>query len=239
MGADVAAVLDRAHAVLADLRAIDLDGSSDEVLSETVLSLRRLRGCLGVAEARVLARWDAQGCWRASGAKTGAAWLAWKERVPIGVARQRVRHARALRTLPAVEEAWGQGRSTGWYDRTEPGVAQRAAAPASCESVLSVRVESNNRTRADNVGGTSRTVSPAGTSCWASRAPSPVAPSMAQVRGSNRAANRSSRSRWWRSATRRSSSITVSVPSRTAAVWVSLRGSIPMGLETGHRALRR
>ena len=45
----------------------------------------------------------------ASGAKTGAAWLAWKQRVPIQVARQRLRHARALRTLPAVEEAWAAG----------------------------------------------------------------------------------------------------------------------------------
>ena len=109
MGADVAAVLERAAAALGDLRALDLDGVGDDVLSETVLSLQRLRGGLEVAEARVLARWDAQGCWRASGAKTGAAWLAWKERVPIGVARQRVRHARVLRTMPAVDDAWANG----------------------------------------------------------------------------------------------------------------------------------
>jgi hypothetical protein len=62
-----------------------------------------------VAEARVLSRWDAQGCWRASGAKTGAAWLAWTQRVPIQVARHRLRHARALRTLPALEDAWASG----------------------------------------------------------------------------------------------------------------------------------
>jgi hypothetical protein len=109
MGSDVAAVLDRAVTALADLRALDLDCVGDEVLTETVLSLQRLRGSLEVAEARVLARWEAQGCWRPSGAKTAAAWLAWKERLPIGVARQRVRHARALRTMPAVEQAWGDG----------------------------------------------------------------------------------------------------------------------------------
>ena len=57
----------------------------------------------------MLSRWDAQGAWRASGAKTGAAWLAWKQRVPIQVARQRLRHARAMRTLPAIEEAWAAG----------------------------------------------------------------------------------------------------------------------------------
>ncbi|MGQ0832189.1 MAG: DUF222 domain-containing protein [Microthrixaceae bacterium] len=109
MAADVADVLARAGAVLAELREVDLDGLGDDTLSEAVLAMQRLRGGLDVAEARVLARWDAQGAWRASGAKTGAAWLAWRQHVPIQTARQRVRHARALRTLPEVEAAWAQG----------------------------------------------------------------------------------------------------------------------------------
>ena len=109
MAADLADVLDRAAAVLAELREVDLDGVDDASLSDAVLAMQRLRGGLEAAEARVLSRWDAQGCWRASGAKTGAAWLAWQQRVPIQVARQRLRHARALRTLPAVEEAWAAG----------------------------------------------------------------------------------------------------------------------------------
>jgi hypothetical protein len=109
MAAPLADVLDRAAGVLAELREVDLDGLGDDALSDAVLALQRLRGGVDVAEARVLSRWDAQGCWRASGAKTGAAWLAWKRRVPIQVARQRVRHARALRSLPAIEQAWGVG----------------------------------------------------------------------------------------------------------------------------------
>ena len=44
------------------------------------------------------------------------------------------------------------------------------------------------------VGGTSSTDSPAATSCCANSAPVPVAPSIAQVRGSKGAANLSSRS---------------------------------------------
>ena len=107
--ADVAGVLDRAASVLAELRVLDLDGVGDDVLSDTVLELQRLRGSLEVAEARVLVRWEAQGCWRSSGAKTAAAWLAWKERLPMGLARQRIRHARVLRQMPAVEQAWGDG----------------------------------------------------------------------------------------------------------------------------------
>lgn len=109
MAGDVADVLDRAGAVLAELRDVDLDGLADDTLSEAVLAVQHLRGSLEVAEAQVLSRWDAQGCWHSSGARTGAAWLSWKQRVPIGVARQRLRHARALRTLPSVEGAWAAG----------------------------------------------------------------------------------------------------------------------------------
>jgi hypothetical protein len=109
MAAPLADVLQRAHAALAELREVELDGLADATLSDALLSMQRLRGGLDVAEARVLSRWDAQGCWQPSGARSGAAWLAWKERVPIGVARQRLRHARAMRTLPAVEESWAAG----------------------------------------------------------------------------------------------------------------------------------
>ena len=109
MAIDVSDVLRRADEVLAELRTVDLDGLGDDDLSGAVLALQRLRGSLEVAEARVLQRWDALGCWRPSGAKTGAAWLSWRQRLPISVARQRLRHARALRTLPDVETAWAAG----------------------------------------------------------------------------------------------------------------------------------
>jgi hypothetical protein len=114
MAAPLSELLDRAAAVLADLRQVDLDGLDGGTLSDAVLAMQRLRGRLESAEARVLSRWDAEGCWRASGARTGAAWLAWRQRVPIQVARQRLRHARSLRTLPALEEAW----TTGEIDRS-------------------------------------------------------------------------------------------------------------------------
>jgi len=109
MATGLADVLDRAGALLAELGNVDLDGLGDDALSDAVLTMQRLRGGLDAAEARVLSRWDAQGCWRASGAKTGAAWLAWQQHLPISVARQRLRHAKAMRTLPAVEEAWAGG----------------------------------------------------------------------------------------------------------------------------------
>lgn len=102
-------LLAEAARVIAALGELDLDALSDGELGGAVLELQRLRGGLEVAEARVLARWDARGVWRADGAKTGAAWLAWRQRIPIQVARQRLRHARALRDLPEVEAAWADG----------------------------------------------------------------------------------------------------------------------------------
>lgn len=109
MAAPLSDVLDRADAVLRELHEVDLDGLADDTLSDAVVALQRQRSRLDAAEARVLARWDSQRCWQPSGAKTGAAWLAWKQHLPISVARQRLRHARAVRDLPAIEEAWAAG----------------------------------------------------------------------------------------------------------------------------------
>lgn len=103
------ALLDAAASALGELASIDLDTLVGDDLTDAVLRLQHLRGALDVAEARVLSRWDAAGEWRPSGARSGAAWLAWKQHLPISVARQRVRHARALRELPAVEAAWAAG----------------------------------------------------------------------------------------------------------------------------------
>lgn len=108
-GADVTAVLERAAAALAELHALDLERVGDDLLGEVALGTQHLRGRLEAAEARVLSRWDARACWRPSGAKSGAAWLAWKQHIPIQLARQRLRHARALRSLPAIAEAWAAG----------------------------------------------------------------------------------------------------------------------------------
>ena len=109
MATDLGALLDRAATVLSELAAFDLDAVTDSELSEATPRFQRLRGGLDVAEARVLARWDAQGGWRASGAKSASAWLQWKLHLSPEVAGQRMRHARAVRTLPAVEQAWAAG----------------------------------------------------------------------------------------------------------------------------------
>jgi hypothetical protein len=103
------AVLDAAVASLDALASLDLDAMVSDELTDAVMCAQRLRGKLDVAEGRVLARWDSLGEWRPSGAKTAAAWLAWKQRIPVGVARQRLRHARAIRELPLIKQAWVAG----------------------------------------------------------------------------------------------------------------------------------
>ncbi len=124
------------------LTALDADALSDAELTGVVLELQHLRAQLDAVEAEALARWDADRCWQDEGAKTGAAWLAWKQRIPITVARQRIRHARAMRALPEVASAWAAGeidrahvssllgvrtaRTTYAFDRDHPQLLQAA-----------------------------------------------------------------------------------------------------------------
>ena len=70
--------------------------------------------------------------------------------------------------------------------------AATATDSASSGSFLFVSPACSSRTRDASFGWTSRTRSPAATSCWASRRPSPAAPSTAQVRSGHAAAHSTS-----------------------------------------------
>ena len=52
---------------------------------------------------------DAGGQWQADGARGAAVWIATRRRMPYSAARHRLRLGRALRHLPAAEEAWLAG----------------------------------------------------------------------------------------------------------------------------------
>jgi hypothetical protein len=108
-----AALLAQVRSGLEGLAALDLDSMVGEDLPDTVMEVQRLRGTLDVAEARVLARWDSLGEWRPSGARTAAAWLAWQQRIPIGVARQRRRTATPTSCPGGARAAVGGGRVGG------------------------------------------------------------------------------------------------------------------------------
>lgn len=111
-----------------------------------------------------------------------------------------------------------------------PGLwkAARATAVAACASVLRPDRPDSTRTRVDNDAGTSTTRSPRATSCWASNRPTPAAPSTAQVRSGQPAANANSRSTCRRLETTRTDVLTDPSALITTAVCAPLCGSIPM-----------
>ena len=84
-------------------RIAELDRLGDQIAE--------LSAHLEAATARLLAlirEFDARGGWN-TGFRSCAAWLAWRVGLEPGAARERVRVARALRTLPALAEALARG----------------------------------------------------------------------------------------------------------------------------------
>ena len=106
---DADAVLRRARDVLGELGSLSLDGLHDVALTESVMRTQELRGALEAAEARLLGEWDRRRVWRADGAKSGAAWLASRQHLPVAETRRRLRHARAVRRFPAIGHDWARG----------------------------------------------------------------------------------------------------------------------------------
>src|SRR3546814_19616531 len=62
--------------------------------------------------------------------ETAPAWLGWKHNLPAETARQRVRHARALRNLPALQEAWAGGEIDRYHITTLLGARNGRTAEA-------------------------------------------------------------------------------------------------------------
>jgi hypothetical protein len=84
-------------------RAAELDQLGDEIAE--------LSAHLDAATARLLTlirEFDARGGWN-TGFRSCAAWLSWRVGLDLGAARERVRVARALGTLPLLAEALGRG----------------------------------------------------------------------------------------------------------------------------------
>ena len=103
------AVLRRARDVLAELGSLDLDAVGDIELGRAVMRAQELRGALEAADARLLGEWDTRRVWRLDGAKSGAAWLASRQHLPMSETRRRLRHARAVRRFPAIGHDWARG----------------------------------------------------------------------------------------------------------------------------------
>ncbi|MGH9278378.1 MAG: DUF222 domain-containing protein [Acidimicrobiales bacterium] len=76
---------------------------------QTVVELHRQLERLSAVVAKAVAAFDAGGSWEADGARTAAAWVGTRCRLPLGVARRRVSLGRSLRHMGRVEAAWLAG----------------------------------------------------------------------------------------------------------------------------------
>ena len=106
----------------------DLAGTDPAALGDAE-AVERLHACLTRLDAvltRATAAFDASGAWRASGARSAAAWVAARGGGPAVAARRRVSLGRALRRLPVAEEAWLAGR----IGAAHVSVLERARTPA-------------------------------------------------------------------------------------------------------------
>ena len=98
--------------------------------------IAELSAHLEAATARLLAlirEFDARGGWN-TGFRSCAAWLSWRAGLDLGAARERVRVARALDTLPRLAEALGRGELS--YAKVR--AITRVATPETEEVLLGV-----------------------------------------------------------------------------------------------------
>ena len=76
---------------------------------EMIVALHRQMERLEAVTTRATAAFDAGRSWEADGARSAAAWVTTRCRVPASTARRRVRLGRALRHMSATESAWVAG----------------------------------------------------------------------------------------------------------------------------------
>ncbi len=94
----------------AEVVACDPDGLTDAELGPAAVELTRVINQLDAARARLAAAMETRKTHRADGAKTAAAWLAYRTHMPSGETRRWVRHGRAVRQMPETAVAWLDGR---------------------------------------------------------------------------------------------------------------------------------
>jgi Domain of unknown function (DUF222)/HNH endonuclease len=76
---------------------------------ESIEALMCQRARLDAVATEAAASFDASGDWAPDGAKTAAAWLGRRCRIPTGQARTLIRRGRVLSHLPAYARAWSSG----------------------------------------------------------------------------------------------------------------------------------
>ncbi|HEY4183910.1 MAG TPA: DUF222 domain-containing protein [Polyangia bacterium] len=99
--------------------------------------IARLAGRVNVATHRLLTcirLFDTSEGWHRQGAQTCAHWLTWRIGIDPGAAREKVRVARALGILPAIDRVFGEGR----LSYAQVRAVTRIATPENQERVLEI-----------------------------------------------------------------------------------------------------
>ena len=96
---------------------------------ETIQALHRELERLSAVVTRATAAFEAGRAWDAEGARSAAAWLAGRCRMPVATARSRLGLGRALRHMPGVAAAWLAGD----VGEAQVGLLARARTPATAE----------------------------------------------------------------------------------------------------------
>ena len=89
---------------------LDVDVLTDDELRDAITTWA---GRVAAGEARLLqliGELDAREAWGMHGVVSCAHWVAWRRGLTQVTAQEKVRVARALRSLPLTAEAFGQGR---------------------------------------------------------------------------------------------------------------------------------
>jgi hypothetical protein len=121
-------VVGELSALLDRLRDLDPATLGD---GETVVELHRQLERVAAVTTPATAAFDASGACELDGARSAAAWLATRCRLPVPTARRRVRLGRELRHLPHAEAAWLAGD----IGEAQVGVLARVRTPVTAESL--------------------------------------------------------------------------------------------------------
>ncbi len=92
--------------------AADLTSCTGAELEELALLTNDALAVATAAHTRAMAALDVSRQWEVDGARSAAAWLAWKRHLPMGRTRAVLRCGRELRDLPLTEAAFLEGRVT-------------------------------------------------------------------------------------------------------------------------------
>ncbi len=95
-----------------DLAALDIAGMDDRDAADVLVELRRVTARLAAVEARLVDAVEVGRPWVQDGYRSTANWLATTDNTALGDARDQVRLARRLRTMPATAAALAAGDIT-------------------------------------------------------------------------------------------------------------------------------